>query len=227
MTWALIGVNLFLFLLYSDLGEARIQALFYQLGLVPARYTHPVWAARFGLSPHDFSPFLWSMFLHGSLFHVLGNMWTLWIFGPNVEERMGGGRFLAFYLLTGLAAGLVHLWTNADSTLPTVGASGAIAGILGAYLSLFPRAQVLFMIPIFFYPFFFVWPAATYLLYWFLLQLFSGTRSLVAADQIGGVAWWAHVGGFTAGLLLCRSFLCRPRQWYPPKDHPTHLYRGY
>ena len=226
VTWVLIGLNALFFLLYSGLDPDQIQILFHHLGLVPARYTHPEWARQVGLLPYDFSPFLTSMFLHGGVMHLVGNMWTLWIFGPNVEERMGRVRFVLFYLLTGIAAAGVHVWTNGNSTLPTVGASGAIAGVMGAYLTLFPRARILFMIPIFFYPFLFVWPAALYLVYWFGLQFFSGAFSLLAAGQVGGVAWWAHVGGFLSGAGLCRFLLCRPRQWNPPDDYPSYLYRG-
>lgn len=226
VTGAILAANTILFFFYAGLDPHQVQALFYHLGIVPARYTHPDWAARVGLSPLNVSPFLWSMFLHGGIVHLVGNLWTLWIFGPNVEERMGPARFALFYLLTGIVAGLVHVWTNASSAVPTVGASGAIAGVMGAYLALFPRARIVFMIPIFFYPLLFAWPAALYLLYWFGLQLLSGSRALLAPDQAGSIAWWAHVGGFGAGYLACRLFLCRKRSWQPAEDHPSYLYRG-
>jgi membrane associated rhomboid family serine protease len=142
------------------------------------------------------------MFLHGGWMHVIGNMWTLWIFGANVEDRMGPMRFLFFYLLCGLAAGLVQWLTNPDSTIPTVGASGAIAGIMGAYLVLFPHSRVVVLLPILFFPFFFELPAVTYLGFWALTQVFSETLSLASPADVGGVAWWAHVGGFGVGILL-------------------------
>ena len=151
------------------------------------------------------------MFLHGGWAHIIGNMWTLWIFGDNVEDRMGPFRFTVFYLLCGLVAGVVHYFTNADSDVPTVGASGAIAGVLGAYFVLFPRSQIVVMVPIFFYPLFFEVPAVTYLLFWALSQVFSGTLALAGPVEVGGVAWWAHVGGFSAGLLLHPLFI-RPRR---------------
>ena len=177
--------------------------------------------------------FLTSLFLHGGLLHLVGNLWTLWIFGPNVEERMGPWRFVVFYVLVGIVAGLAHVATDPHSLIPTIGASGAIAGVMGAYMLLYPRAQILFVIPILFYPLFFVWPAATYLLYWFALQFLSGAFSHVlrgaAGDGMatGGVAWWAHVGGFAAGMLTFRFFLRRPRAWALPAHYPTYLYRGH
>jgi membrane associated rhomboid family serine protease len=146
-------------------------------------------------------------------------MWTLWIFGDNVEDRLGRTRFLAFYVITGLAAGLTHWFTNVDSTIPTVGASGAIAGVLGAYFVLFPHSRIIGLFPVLFLPLFFELPAGVYLLFWFLSQVFSGTFAGLTSEDVGGVAWWAHVGGFAAGLLLHRVFLWRwrggPRRFEP------------
>ena len=156
------------------------------------------------------------MFLHGGWMHIIGNMWTLWIFGDNVEDRMGPLRFVCFYLLCGLAAGLVHWFTNPDSTLPTVGASGAIAGVLGAYFFLFPYARVIVLIPVLFLPFFFELPALVYLGFWALSQVLSGTLSLVGPREVGGVAWWAHVGGFMAGIVLHFFFVQRGDAYRQP-----------
>jgi membrane associated rhomboid family serine protease len=143
------------------------------------------------------------MFLHGGWLHIIGNLWTLWIFGDNVEERMGSGRFVVFYVLCGLAASITHVLTNAQSTVPAVGASGAIAGVMGAYFFLFPYSRVIVVIPILIFPFFFELPAVIYLGVWALTQVFSGTLSIASGNvQVGGVAWWAHVGGFGAGLIL-------------------------
>src|ERR1700720_1133912 len=164
-TWLIILANCLVFLLELSMPEQTLVHFFYQYGLVPARYTHPNWALWVGLPVDDYWPFLTSMFLHGGGLHIIGNMWALWIFGDNVEDRMGHGRFLFFYLLTGLVAGLTHWFTNADSTLPTVGASGAIAGVLGAYFVLFPRSRIVAMFPLFFLPLFFELPAVTYLLF--------------------------------------------------------------
>jgi membrane associated rhomboid family serine protease len=216
--YALIALNLLVFAFELSLPEEEIDRLFYLLGIVPARYTHPEWAQRVGFPIDDYWPFLTGMFLHGGWAHIIGNMWTLWIFGDNVEDRMGPLRFTLFYLLCGVIAGLVHWFTNPHSPVPTVGASGAIAGVLGAYFVLFPRAQVVVMVPIFFYPLFFELPAVTYLLFWALSQLFSGTLALAGPGQVGGVAWWAHVGGFAAGVALHPLFV-RPRRsirrWQP------------
>jgi membrane associated rhomboid family serine protease len=209
--YALIGLNVLVFAFELTLPHGDLDQLFYILGIVPARYTHPQWAEQVGFPIDNYWPFLTSMFLHGGWAHIIGNMWTLWIFGDNIEDRMGPLRFTMFYLICGLIAGVVHWFTNLHSTIPTVGASGAIAGVLGAYLVLYPRARIVVLIPIFFYPLFFEVPAVTYLLFWALSQLYSGALALAGPAEVGGVAWWAHVGGFTAGLLLHRLFV-RPRR---------------
>jgi membrane associated rhomboid family serine protease len=209
--YALIALNLLVFALELSLPHEGLDRLFYLLGIVPARYSHPEWAVRVGFPVDDYWPFLTSMFLHGGWAHIIGNMWTLWIFGDNVEDRMGPFRFTLFYLLCGLVAAVVHYATNRDSDVPTVGASGAIAGVLGAYFVLYPRSQIVVMVPIFFYPLFFEVPAVTYLLFWALSQLFSGALALAGPVEVGGIAWWAHVGGFAAGLLLHPLFV-QPRR---------------
>ena len=212
VTWALIAVNVIVFLYELSLEPQDLERLFYLFGIVPARYTHPEWAQQIGLPMDDYWPFLTCMFLHGGWGHVIGNMWTLWIFGDNVEDRMGPGRFLIFYLLMGVLAGITHWFTNAQSTVPTVGASGAIAGVLGAYFILFPRSQIVVLLPIFFFPFFFQLPAVLYLLFWFLSQVLSGTLAGLTASQVGGIAFWAHVGGFAAGVVLHRLFILPERE---------------
>jgi membrane associated rhomboid family serine protease len=217
MTWALIAVNVAVFLYELTLPAEELERLFYFFGMVPARYSHPEWAMVAGLPFDDYWPFVTCMFLHGGWAHVIGNMWTLWIFGDNVDDRMGSLRFLLFYLLTGLAAGFTHYFTNLDSVVPTVGASGAIAGVLGAYFVLFPRAQIIVMVPIFFFPFFFQLPAVIYLLFWFLSQVLGGAIAGLSASQVGGIAFWAHAGGFAAGVILHRLFILpeqeRPRSF--------------
>jgi len=207
VTWSLIAANVVVFLFELTLDPDELEVLFYLFGVVPARFTHPAWASRLGFPVDDYWPFLTSMFLHDGWLHVISNMWALWIFGDNVEERMGRLRFLLFYLLTGLAAGLVHWFTNAQSTLPTVGASGAIAGVLGAYFVLFPFARIIVLIPVFFWPFFFELPAVTYLFVWFASQMIGGALSALGPEDVGGIAWWAHLGGFGAGVVLHRLFL--------------------
>jgi membrane associated rhomboid family serine protease len=217
VTWTLIAVNAAVFAYELTLDPEDLERLFYLFGMVPARYSHPGWARWAGLPMDDYWPFLTCVFLHGGWMHVIGNMWTLWIFGDNVEDRMGRTRFLIFYLLTGVAAGVTHWLTNVDSTMPTVGASGAIAGVLGAYFVLFPFARIIVLFPVFFIPFFFELPAPLYLLFWFVSQLFAGTLAGLGPESVGGVAWWAHVGGFGAGVVLHRLFLLprreRPRSW--------------
>lgn len=210
MLWALVACNMLLFVLESALPRDTLAAVFQVIGLVPARVMDGEPLAILGLVS--------SQFLHGSLLHVVGNLWTLWIFGDNVEDRMGPGRFLCFYLLCGIMAGLTQVLLYPGSTMPTVGASGAIAGVLGAYLVLFPHARVITLIPVFFYPLLVDLPAVSFLLFWFLMQFLSGTIALVGPQQLGGVAWWAHVGGFIAGIVLHRLFLNPGRTRAIPPD---------
>jgi len=214
--WTLIAINLFVFLRELSLPSDRAEEFLYLFGLVPARFTNLHWAASIGF-PHTYLPFFSTMFLHGGWLHIIGNMWVLWIFGDNVEDRMGPFRFLVFYLLCGLSAGIVHVVTNRNSTVPAVGASGAIAGVMAAYFVLFPRARIIAMFPIVFYPVFFQVPAWIYLGFWFLMQFFSGTLAIATHKEVGGIAWWEHVGGFGAGLLTYWIFLRRqePRPAVP------------
>ena len=159
-----------------------------------------------------FLPTLTSMFLHGSWMHVIGNMWFLWIFGDNVEDHLGHFKYLLFYLLSGLGAAFAQIVLNPHSRVPTVGASGAIAGVLGAYFVLYPRAKVLIWFPILFL---FYLPAWVTLGYWFALQFVSGAATSIAnySDTRGGVAFWAHVGGFVVGITLIKLIPERPRRY--------------
>lgn len=208
--WLLILANLLAFGIELDVPASGLDRFFEAYGLVPARYNDPLWAAMSGLSPTNYLPFLLNTFLHGGWAHLLFNMWTLWIFGPNVEDDMGHGRFLVFYLLAALGASYAHYFFNTDSTIPAVGASGAIAGVMAAYLLYFPGARILTLFPVFIIPFFFTIPAAAYILAWFVIQVLSGGFALLHNfDEAGGVAWWAHVGGFSVGLLLA-PWLRRP-----------------
>jgi membrane associated rhomboid family serine protease len=153
-------------------------------------------------------PFLSSMFLHGGFLHILGNMWFLYIFGDNIEDRLGHLRYVVFYLLCGIGAGLIHLLTNWHSEMPTIGASGAIAGVMGGYLLLYPKAKVLTLIPILFFIQFIELPAFLFLGYWFFIQLFSAGLTPV---NVGGVAFWAHVGGFVVGMVFVKVLDLLPR----------------
>ncbi len=215
VTWVLIGLNTLVFLFEISLSASSLNQLVLTYGLVPAHLnlTHP---ASLLQDPQPLFSFLTHMFLHGGWFHLISNMWILFIFGDNVEDRMGRGRFLIFYLASGLVAGLAQVLIDPASTTPAVGASGAIAGVLGAYFIMFPRARVLTLIPIFFFPWFVEIPAIFYLGFWFLSQLFSGLSSLNLVNQaIGGVAWWAHIGGFIFGILFFRLFIPRIRKNFP------------
>jgi membrane associated rhomboid family serine protease len=225
VTRLLIAANAFVFLLELALPPEGRDELFYLFGIVPARFTHPWWARWMGFPVDNYWPFFTYMFLHGGWIHIFGNMWTLWIFGDNVEDRLGGLRFLLFYLFCGICAALVHMWTNPDSTLPTVGASGAIAGIMGAYFVWFPRSRIILMVPIFFFPFFFDVPAFFYLGFWALSQWFSGSLALASPNEVGGIAWWAHVGGFVVGAASCWLFqIGRPRRRALQPDEVAHLW---
>lgn len=210
-TWFLILINSVIFFFELTMPEPARAQFFHLFGIIPARFTHPDWALWIGFPIDDYFPFLTSMFLHGGWLHIIGNMWALWIFGDNVEDRMGPMRFIIFYLLCGLVAGMVHWFTNPNSTVPTVGASGAIAGVMGAYIVLFPRSRVVVLVPVLIFPFFFELPAVFYIGLWALMQVFSGTMSLADARAVGGVAWWAHVGGFSAGVVLHFFFVRRGR----------------
>src|SRR5438093_3992888 len=188
VTIALIAINVLVFLYELSLGRA-VDAFTLYFGLVPAAFS---WVTVFT-----------SMFLHGGVLHVAGNMLYLWIFGDNVEDRMGHGRFLVFYLLCGVAAALAQTITTPDSVLPMVGASGAIAGVMGAYFVLYPRSRIVSLVPLFFFFQIIEVPAILFLGIWFLMQFLSGVGSIVTAvggQPAGGVAFWAHVAGFVAGI---------------------------
>jgi membrane associated rhomboid family serine protease len=210
VTRALILINVVVFFFELSLSRESIIQLFYLFGVVPARFTDPEWAASIGFPIGSYWSLLTHQFLHGGWLHIVANMWTLWIFGDNVEDRMGPLRFIIFYLVCGVLAALTQVLVTPDATIPSVGASGAIAGILGAYLLFFPTARLIVLIPILFFPFFFELPAVIFLVFWFFIQLFSGTAILASPQQVGGIAFWAHIGGFIAGMLLCRFFVRRP-----------------
>jgi membrane associated rhomboid family serine protease len=209
-TWTLIIVNVLVFVQELSLPSRAGENLMYLYGLVPARFLHPDWAAEVGY-PRTLLPFVTTMFLHAGWLHIIGNMWVLAIFGDNVEDRMGPLRFVLFYLLCGLAAGVLHVFLNPNSTVPAVGASGAIAGVMAAYFVLFPRARIVAMFPILIFPIFFELPAFVYLGLWFLTQFFGGALAIASPRAAGGIAFWAHVGGFLTGLLTFWIFLRRPR----------------
>lgn len=197
INYLLLLANISVFILQWLAGPNQ-EALIYQFALIPASFTS-------GIGLGDITDIFSSMFMHAGLAHLGGNMLYLWIFGDNVEDSMGHTRFLLFYLIGGLVASLAHIFTNPGSQIPTVGASGAIAAVLGAYLVLYPNSRVLTIIPFGFFLRLTMIPAVIVLGLWFVLQLFSGVLSMGGPD-VGGVAFWAHVGGFVAGVILAKVF---------------------
>lgn len=205
----LIVINVVVFLLEPS-RLADLQEFVFHYGLVPARYTVDAIAERYTFFQQAFS-LLSFMFVHGGFWHLLGNMWFLYIFGDNVEDRLGPLRYLGFYLLCGISSGLLHGILNLHSTVPTVGASGAIAGVMGAYFILYPRSRVLTLVPLIIIPYFFEIPAAFFLALWFIIQFLSAFFG--GAMGGGGVAWWAHVGGFVFGIILILLSGARSGGW--------------
>ncbi len=202
----IIGLNIIAFL-WELLQGPNLKEVFYLYGMVPLRYSNPELAAHF-TSFQQYLPFLTSIFLHGGFLHIIMNMWFLYIFGDNIEDRLGHIRYLVFYLFCGVAAGLVHLFTNWNSNIPTIGASGAISGVMGAYLLLYPRSKILTLIPIFFFFQFVEIPTFIFLVFWLFTQLFSAG---LTPRNVGGVAFWAHIGGFVAGFIFIKLFDAIPR----------------
>ncbi len=195
VNWMLITLNILAFFWLLSLGR-QAEGVVAALGVVPARLVS---------NPNAFqlATLFTSMFLHGGWAHLFSNMLALYIFGDNVEDRLGSFRYLCLYLFSGLVAALAHIYLNPASTLPTIGASGAISGVLAAYFVFFPTARVISLVPLFFIPWLVEIPAVIYLGIWFVSQVFNGLLAVVSGAQaFGGVAWWAHVGGFVAGLVL-------------------------
>jgi membrane associated rhomboid family serine protease len=216
MNWILIGLNTLVFLFEVSLAPSGLNRLIQNFGIVPARFDF----SNLGLllnEPRVLLTLLTHMFLHGGWFHFLSNIWVLHIFGDNVEDRMGAGRFLLFYLLSGLVAAFSQILFSPGSSVPAIGASGAIAGVLGAYFLMYPGARVTTLILIFIFPWFVELPAVIFLGFWFVSQLFYGIASLglPAAASMGGVAWFAHIGGFVFGMLFYKLFISRSPFSYP------------
>ncbi len=197
-TYLIMGLTLLCFLFQWQVGFNN-EAVFYLFGLVPGKYTIPEISARFTLGNQLVSLFSY-IFLHGGFWHFAGNMWFLYIFGDNVEAHLGTLRYLVFYLLSGLASGFLHFCFHPFSLTPTIGASGAVAGVMGAYFILHPRAKILTVIPILIFPWFVNIPAFIFLGLWFTLQFINAAGSSAGS----GIAWWAHIGGFIAGMVLLR-----------------------
>jgi membrane associated rhomboid family serine protease len=209
MTWALIGANTVVFLHELSLPEMLLQGFVLHYGFVPARLT----LALSGM-PVPVNQLVWplftSMFIHGGWWHLLGNMWFLWVFGHAVEDALGPARFLVLYFLSGIGAAFIQALVSWGSTVPMVGASGAISGVMGAYLMLYPGSQVLVLLPLLFFWFTVSLPALVMIGYWFLVQFLSGLATLAIPDATG-VAFWAHVGGFLLGAAVGRRI--RRHRW--------------
>lgn len=206
VNWTIIAINLLVFFYGLGLSGQQLEDVYFHYGVIPSEVFHLIQTGA-PLEPL-FLPFLSAMFLHGGWFHVIGNMWYLWIFGDNVEDRLGHFRYLLFYLVAGIIGSIAHILTNPTSPVPVIGASGAIAGVLGGYLISFPRSRVLALVPVFFFFTLMEVPAVIYLALWFVLQLFNGTLSL--GGVANPVAWWAHIGGFVSGMVLIK--LMAPRR---------------
>jgi membrane associated rhomboid family serine protease len=230
VTMALIGASTAAWLLMQGAGsDLPLAESVCNLGLIPGELTQSLppgsgFAIDEGVvcltdPGPQYSHLVTSMFLHGSWMHLLGNMWFLWLFGNNIEDSMTRPRFVAFYLLCGLGAALAQVLADPNSEIPMVGASGAISGVMGAYLVLFPRVRVYTMVPLGFFLHQMALPAWVMLLYWMFLQFIGGVTSI--ATEGGGVAFWAHIGGFVAGVVLIKVFERRDRV----AAHTSHHWR--
>jgi len=214
ITLGLIAVNVLMWLYELSFGR-NLDRFVFEYGLTPLRF----WVSfrlEGGIVGNAIYPLFASMFLHGGWLHLIWNMWFLWIFGDNVEDRLGHGRFLLFYILCGVIAALAHVILHPTSKVPLVGASGAISGVLGAYLISYPFARIYTLVFIFFMEI----PAAVFLVFWFVFQFMSGASELGSVGEQAGVAYWAHIGGFVAGVILVRVFSkgSTRREWASDED---------
>ncbi len=200
VTVSIIIVNAIVFTAQITLPSTQLSAFFQDFGIIPARLVQVDQVfSLFSLFHHGIT-FLSSVFIHGGWMHIISNMWMLWIFGDNIEDKFGHGRFLLFYLVAGVMAGVAHVIINPGSGIPTIGASGAVSGVMGAYLLMFPKARIKAMVFIFIV-FFVRVPAWVFLGIWFSIQLASGMESFVL-EEVSGIAFWAHIGGFLVGIVV-------------------------
>ncbi len=213
VTMTLIVVNVLVHLYRLTMPDWQVELFYHRYGAVPVEILQGEGVLRL----------FTSMFLHGGIMHLGGNMLYLYIFGDNVENSMGSARFFLFYVLSGLGAAFTHIFFSPFSTIPMIGASGAISGVLGAYALTFPGARVLILVPIFFFLQTFYIPAFVVLFFWFFMQLGSGLLSLGAGSG-GGIAWFAHVGGFVVGMLLVKRFVRYPPRPLGPPPSPRHYF---
>lgn len=226
-TWLLILANLLVLLYQNILYPLELNRFFLLHGFIPANLTNLLGEGFGSDSLILLRPLLTSLFMHGSWMHLLGNMWILFLFGDNVEDYMGHIPFLLFYTFGGIIASLAHYIFNMHSPVPTIGASGAVAAVMGAYFILFPRARVIMLLPLLWIPFFFRIPAVLFIGFWFLNQFLLGVFDLLGPAQAGGVAWWAHIGGFLFGVLaasFCRGRKSAGYTYYEP-TYQRYRYR--
>lgn len=215
VNYFLIAANVVVFVFELSLGPRSTSAFFYQFALTPSHFTGFVHGdPRFG--PVDgILPIFTAMFMHAGWLHIIFNMWALWIFGDNVEDFLGHVKYLIFYLVCGVGATFLHIAFNLNSNVPSLGASGAIAGVMGAYFLLYPSARVLTLIPFLFL--YLTWlPAWLFIGFWFIAQFLSGAATAIphsGPQQAGGVAFWAHVGGFLTGVVIIKLLPARPRRY--------------
>lgn len=212
MTLVLIGINIAVFVHQITLPGPAGDAFIRTYGLVPSHISLALAGHHYTLA-QALIPFFTCMFLHGGFLHIIGNMWFLWIFGANVEDRMGPLPYLLFYLICGIGSGVSEVAFSWGSHVPSIGASGAISGVLGAYIVLFPKSRILTLVPLLIIWFLWKVPAVIFIGLWFLMQFVSGVASIGSAEN-GGIAWWAHVGGFLLGLLLVNLFATSKRPAY-------------
>ena len=205
VTVSLIVINVVVFFYQLGLSHEELTLLIYNYGVIPQIYTTNLLPTLFLNEPFWIIPLFSSMFLHGSPLHIIGNMLYLWVFGDNIEDKLGKFKYILFYLSVGLLGNLAHIISSPMSSVPTIGASGAIAGVLGAYFLAFPKAKVLALVPIGFFFTIARVPALLFLVLWFVLQLLSGLTAFGAGQM---VAWWAHIGGFVGGAVLW--FILKP-----------------
>ena len=220
----IIALNTLVFLYQINLSPTAAVDFAYSYGMVPYIYFDGYSGLRADLVPADYIPFISSAFMHGGWLHIIFNMWTLLIFGSTLEGRLGSLQFAVFYVCCAVISTYAHGYFNADSQVPVIGASGAIAGVIGAYAVRFPTARVTVLVPIVIIPLIFTIPALAYAVVWFGIQLLQGAWETLRPGMGGGIAWWAHIGGFVAGLALAPLFLLfaptQPPKRVGPWDYP-------
>ncbi|MCK4842549.1 MAG: rhomboid family intramembrane serine protease [Methylococcales bacterium] len=207
VSWGIMVICIIVFFILQMMPDEMQRQLVYLYGMVPIRYSNPEWANAFGLPPDRYLSFLTNLFLHVDWLHIIINMWFIWIFAKSIEDRMGHVRFLIFYLLCGLLATYVQWYFDPHLAIPVIGASGAIAGVLGAYFFIYPYARVVIWFPLFLLPIFFELPAVAFLGFWVIIQLQKAVTAMMFDNVTADVAWWAHLGGFLAGAFLHPLFI--------------------